>query len=57
MRPVASPLPPDPFWLDFTGFVPLGLPEQWPDFIGYVPPAAPEPPAEDGEERALPRTR
>ncbi|HEY0592976.1 MAG TPA: hypothetical protein VGE86_04615 [Thermoanaerobaculia bacterium] len=42
MRPAATPLPPDPFWLDFTGFVPLAPPEEWPDFIGYVPPVEPE---------------
>jgi hypothetical protein len=41
MRPDATPLPPDPFWLDFTGFVPLAPPEAWPDFIGYVPPGEP----------------
>lgn len=37
--PSRAPLPPDPFWLDFTGFVPLSPREEWPDFTGYVPPA------------------
>ncbi|MFN2240018.1 MAG: hypothetical protein ABR524_11550 [Thermoanaerobaculia bacterium] len=38
----ASPLPPDPLWLDFTGFVPLSPSEAWPDFSGYVAPAEDE---------------
>jgi hypothetical protein len=39
MRTRPTPLPPDPFWLDFTGFVPLDRSEEWPDFTGYVPAA------------------
>ncbi|HEU5162853.1 MAG TPA: hypothetical protein VFV54_06900 [Thermoanaerobaculia bacterium] len=42
MRPSPAPLPPDPFWLDFTGFVPLPPAREWDDFIGYVPGAGAE---------------
>jgi hypothetical protein len=46
-RQTVSPLPPDPLWLDFTGFVPSSPSEVWPDFSGYVAPAEDEREATD----------
>ncbi len=51
MRTLTTPLPPDPFWLDFTGFVPPVPSEEWPDFTGYVP-AAPDDERRGSRDRA-----